>query len=261
MLDVSVRAGILNLMREIQQSLGLTAVYISHDLALVRYVARRTLVMYLATIVEDGPTERVVSAPLHPYTRALVAAVPIPRVEQNRGPLPIRGNVPDARNPCCGDFVNAPLFHPPAAASTIAARSRSRAAARRCRRCARSRRGTARRVIWCRQSSGAATFASWQTRAACSTLPERAFSHALLPRTIQDRSPSCSACGRGRSQCGAGGASQLRNPARRAGFCLYEKFRPAAQATSSGPRSWPGQRAHILRRTGRPARRSRRSRR
>ena len=85
MLDVSVRAGILNLMREIQQSLGLTAVYISHDLALVRYVARRTLVMYLATIVEDGPTERVVSAPLHPYTKALVAAVPIPRVDQDRG--------------------------------------------------------------------------------------------------------------------------------------------------------------------------------
>jgi oligopeptide/dipeptide ABC transporter ATP-binding protein len=102
MLDVSVRAGILNLMREIQESLGLTAVYISHDLALVRYVARRTLVMYLATIVEDGPTERVVSAPLHPYTKALVAAVPIPHVEQNRGPLPIRGNVPDARNPPSG---------------------------------------------------------------------------------------------------------------------------------------------------------------
>lgn len=102
MLDVSVRAGILNLMREIQESLGLTAVYISHDLALVRYVARRTMVMYLATIVEDGPTERVVSAPLHPYTRALVAAVPIPRVDQNRGPLPIKGNVPDARNPPAG---------------------------------------------------------------------------------------------------------------------------------------------------------------
>jgi len=65
----------------------------------VRYVARRTLVMYLGTIVEDGPTERVVSSPLHPYTRALVAAVPVPHVMQNRGPLPIRGNVPDARNP------------------------------------------------------------------------------------------------------------------------------------------------------------------
>src|SRR4030095_11063461 len=83
MLDVSVRADILNLMREIQQSLTLPAVSISHYLALVRYVARRTLVMYLATIVEDGPTERVVSSPLHPYTRALVAAVPIPRVDRS----------------------------------------------------------------------------------------------------------------------------------------------------------------------------------
>ena len=99
MLDVSVRAGILNLMRDIQASLGLTAVYISHDLALVRYVARRTMVMYLATLVEDGPTERVIEAPQHPYTKALVAAVPIPRVNRARAPLPIKGNVPDARNP------------------------------------------------------------------------------------------------------------------------------------------------------------------
>jgi oligopeptide/dipeptide ABC transporter ATP-binding protein len=102
MLDVSVRAGILNLMREVQERLGLTAVYISHDLALVRYVAKRTLVMYLATIVEDGPTERVVTAPLHPYTKALVAAVPVPHVDQDRGPLPIKGNIPDARNPPSG---------------------------------------------------------------------------------------------------------------------------------------------------------------
>ena len=99
MLDVSVRAGILNLMRDIQASLGLTAVYISHDLTLVRYVARRTMVMYLATLVEDGPTEQVIQTPQHPYTKALVAAVPIPRVTRVRVPLPIKGNVPDARNP------------------------------------------------------------------------------------------------------------------------------------------------------------------
>jgi peptide/nickel transport system ATP-binding protein len=86
-------------MREIQAALGLTAIYISHDLTLVRYVARRTMVMYLATLVEDGPTDRVVQAPQHPYTKALVAAVPIPRVNQARGPLPIKGNVPDAHNP------------------------------------------------------------------------------------------------------------------------------------------------------------------
>src|SRR5262249_34588884 len=83
----------------IRANLGLTAVYISHDLASVRYVARRTMVMYLATLVEDGPTERVVRAPQHPYTKALVAAVPIPRVNQARDPLPIKGGIPDARNP------------------------------------------------------------------------------------------------------------------------------------------------------------------
>jgi oligopeptide/dipeptide ABC transporter ATP-binding protein len=97
MLDVSVRAGILNLMREIQESYALTAIYISHDLALVRYVAARTLVMYLGAIVEDGPTGEVVTQPLHPYTRALIAAVPVPHVDQPRGPLPIRGNISDAR--------------------------------------------------------------------------------------------------------------------------------------------------------------------
>ncbi len=102
MLDVSVRAGILNLMREIQENTGISAVYISHDLALVRYVASRTLVMYLGVIVEDGPTRDVVSAPLHPYTKALIAAVPVPRVNQPRGPLPIHGNVPDARHPPSG---------------------------------------------------------------------------------------------------------------------------------------------------------------
>ena len=71
-----MRAGILNLMRKIQAGLGLTAIYISHDLTLVRYVARRTMVMYLATLVEDGPTDRVVQAPQHPYTKSLLEATP-----------------------------------------------------------------------------------------------------------------------------------------------------------------------------------------
>jgi oligopeptide/dipeptide ABC transporter ATP-binding protein len=102
MLDVSVRAGILNLMREARETLGVAALYISHDLALVRYVCDRTLVMYLGRVVEEGPTEEVVRAPRHPYTRALVQAVPLPRVDQPRGPLPIKGNVPDARTPPSG---------------------------------------------------------------------------------------------------------------------------------------------------------------
>ncbi len=114
MLDVSVRAGILNLMRELQDTMGLTAIYISHDLALVRYVARRTMVMYLGSLVEDGPTEDVIHTPLHPYTRALIAAVPLPRVSQSRDPLPLKPGTPDARKVGAGcAFANrCPLAMP-----------------------------------------------------------------------------------------------------------------------------------------------------
>lgn len=102
MLDVSVRAGILALMREVREAMGLSAVYISHDLALVKYLCERTLVMYLGRIVEDGPTDEIVRHPRHPYTQALVAAVPVPDADQSRAPLPIKGNVPDARDPPSG---------------------------------------------------------------------------------------------------------------------------------------------------------------
>lgn len=92
MLDVSVRAGILNVMREVRDAMGLTAIYISHDVALVRYVCTRTLVMYRGKIVEDGPTGELVRAPRHPYTQALISAVPVPRVAQNRGAIRIARN-------------------------------------------------------------------------------------------------------------------------------------------------------------------------
>ena len=95
MLDVSVRAGILNLLREARDDLGLAAIYISHDLALIRYVCERAAVMYLGRIVEEGTTASLIAAPLHPYTRALIAAVPVPRVEQDRGALPILGSLSD----------------------------------------------------------------------------------------------------------------------------------------------------------------------
>ena len=95
MLDVSVRAGILNVLRAARDELGLAAIYISHDLALIRYVCERTLVMYLGRVVEEGPTKDLVATPLHPYTRALVAAVPVPRVQQNRDALPIAGSLGD----------------------------------------------------------------------------------------------------------------------------------------------------------------------
>lgn len=102
MLDVSVRAGILNVLREVRDRMGLAAVFISHDLALVRYVCARTITMYLGAVVEDGPTADIVKNPLHPYTKALVQAVPIPRVDQSHAPLPITGGLPDARNPPSG---------------------------------------------------------------------------------------------------------------------------------------------------------------
>lgn len=96
MLDVSVRAGILNVLRDARDSLGLAALYISHDLALIRYVCERTIVMYLGRVVEQGPTSELIARPAHPYTRALVAAVPVARVDQNRESLPIRGSLADA---------------------------------------------------------------------------------------------------------------------------------------------------------------------
>ena len=102
MLDVSVRAGILNVMRALREALGFTALTISHDLTLVRTVCDRTLVMYLGKIVEDGPTGAVIASPAHPYTRALIQAVPRPKTAQSHAPLPISGGLGDPVNPPSG---------------------------------------------------------------------------------------------------------------------------------------------------------------
>lgn len=76
MLDVSVRAGVLNLMKDISKRRNITTVYISHDLSLIQYLCDFTAIMYLGQIVEYGKTERILTKPLHPYTQALVAAIP-----------------------------------------------------------------------------------------------------------------------------------------------------------------------------------------
>jgi len=94
MLDVSIRAGVLNLMRDLSRERKLTTIYISHDLALIRYMCSVAAVMYLGTICEIGPTAEVIEHPRHPYTQALVSAVPDPDPAQPRRPVEIADTVP-----------------------------------------------------------------------------------------------------------------------------------------------------------------------
>ena len=100
MLDVSVRAEVLEVMKSLQKDMGIAFLFITHDLATARYVCDRIAVLYLGKIVELGPAEEVLHNPLHPYTRALIAAVPEPNPE-NRLKLrdvPIKGEVPSPIN-------------------------------------------------------------------------------------------------------------------------------------------------------------------
>jgi len=94
MLDVSVRAGILNTTRRLARELGLATVYISHDLSLLQYTCDRIAIMYLGEIVEIGPSNEVINNPQHPYTQALIAAVPVPDPTIENPPLRIREGVP-----------------------------------------------------------------------------------------------------------------------------------------------------------------------
>lgn len=93
-LDVSVQAQILNLMADLQARRGHAYLFISHDLTVVRHVSRRIAVMYLGAIVETAPTERLFETPAHPYTRALLASVPVPDPAQRRNLARLTGDVP-----------------------------------------------------------------------------------------------------------------------------------------------------------------------
>ena len=98
MLDVSIRAGILNTIKETSQRLGLTTVYISHDLSLIQYMCDVTAMMYLGQIVELGPTREIIENPRHPYTQALIAAVPTPEPDRRAQSLTISDTIPTPIN-------------------------------------------------------------------------------------------------------------------------------------------------------------------
>jgi oligopeptide/dipeptide ABC transporter ATP-binding protein len=97
-LDVSVQAPILNLLNSLREDLGLTLMFISHDLAVVRYVSDRVIVMYLGTAVEDRPTGELFDDPRHPYTKALMAAAPKFGVKKAPGESALKGEPPSALN-------------------------------------------------------------------------------------------------------------------------------------------------------------------
>jgi peptide/nickel transport system ATP-binding protein len=94
MLDVSVRIGILDLLLQMREKYNISFIYITHDLATARYVCDRIAIMYLGKIVEIGDTETILKTPVHPYTKALITAVPVPDPTVKVGELPIKGYVP-----------------------------------------------------------------------------------------------------------------------------------------------------------------------
>jgi peptide/nickel transport system ATP-binding protein len=98
MLDVSIRTEVLNLMLDLQEKFGLTYLFITHDLAIARYMSSNIGVMYLGKIIEFGEVSDVLDDPDHPYTQELMAAVPVPDAERKRGELPIRGETPQPIN-------------------------------------------------------------------------------------------------------------------------------------------------------------------
>lgn len=101
-LDVSIQAQIINLLKDLQRQHGLTYIFISHDLSVVEYISDYVAVMYLGSIVEFGPKEKIFKNPMHPYTKALLSAVPVPdpKVKMNR--IILSGEIPSPVNPPSG---------------------------------------------------------------------------------------------------------------------------------------------------------------
>ncbi len=98
-LDVSVQAQILNLLKELQKKFGMTYLFITHNLAVIRSVSDRVIVMYLGKIVEEAPTDELFGNPMHPYTQALLSAIPVPDTRRKRNVLVLSGDVPSPSSP------------------------------------------------------------------------------------------------------------------------------------------------------------------